>query len=93
MSFTLARVEFQESAAWYEQRRPGLGEEFVQDILEVIELILQDPLVWRKIGREVRWCLAKRFPFGVIYRIREGKIEIVAVMHQSRKPGYWRSRL
>jgi hypothetical protein len=33
-----------------------------------------------------------RFPYGVIYRLSGDTVEIVAVMHLSRKPGYWKHR-
>jgi hypothetical protein len=32
-------------------------------------------------------CLVRPFPFGLIYKIREKKIIVIAVMHLSRKPG------
>jgi hypothetical protein len=35
----------------------------------------------------------KRFPFVVVYRVTTDRIEIIAVAHGSRKPGYWKKRL
>jgi hypothetical protein len=32
------------------------------------------------------------FPFSLVYRVRHAEIEIVAVAHHRRRPGYWRSR-
>lgn len=37
-------------------------------------------------------CLVGPFPFALIYKIREKKIIVIAVMHMSRKPGYWKKR-
>jgi len=31
----------------------------------------------------------RRFPFGVVYRVLAGEIQVVAVAHHRRKPGYW----
>jgi hypothetical protein len=39
-----------------------------------------------------RRVLVRRFPYFVIYREWSDRLEIVAVAHQSRRPGYWRSR-
>jgi hypothetical protein len=40
----------------------------------------------------VRRVPVRRFPFFVIYRERDEDLQIIAVAHQSRRPGYWRSR-
>ncbi|MHB0958931.1 MAG: hypothetical protein ACYC0X_26630 [Pirellulaceae bacterium] len=37
--------------------------------------------------------LMKRFPFVVIYRVTTDRIEIVAIAHGRRKPGYWKRRM
>ena len=44
---------------------------------------------------EIRRFVFRRFPFVIYYRIESGPrpIAIYAVMHCSRKPGYWRDRL
>ncbi len=41
----------------------------------------------------IRQRLVLGFPFTVLYSRHEGRIFIVAVMHQHRKPGYWKERL
>lgn len=38
-------------------------------------------------------CIAQAFPFGILYTIEADFILIVAVMHFSREPGYWKKRL
>jgi plasmid stabilization system protein ParE len=39
-----------------------------------------------------RRILLHRFPFFIVYRFRQARIEIVAVAHARRRPGYWRER-
>jgi len=39
-----------------------------------------------------RRALLNDFPYSVIYRIKGDVVEIVAIMHQRRKPGYWADR-
>ena len=34
-----------------------------------------------------------RYPFSLVYILRGGDIEIVAVAHGRRRPGYWQARL
>ncbi len=35
----------------------------------------------------------QRWPYGVLYTIEPEFILVVAVMHGSREPGYWKRRL
>jgi toxin ParE1/3/4 len=48
---------------------------------------------WRVIEEDVRRCLTRVFPYAVLYTIETDFILIVAVMHCSREPGYWKSRV
>lgn len=34
----------------------------------------------------------RRFPFVVVFRQGEGWIDVLAVAHLKRRPGYWRRR-
>ncbi len=88
-----ARLEFRESAAFYESCRPKLGVAFANEIESVLRRIIVSPDRWPILDQDVRRCLARRFPYGILYSIEAGYILIIAVMHCSRKPGYWRDRL
>jgi toxin ParE1/3/4 len=87
-----ARAEFKESALYYEPQQEGLGRRFTQAIRETIDRIRRRPLQYREIEPGIRKSRAPHFPYGVIYRLRESTVEILAVMHLRRKPGYWRDR-
>ena len=88
-----ARQEFRESAAFYESRRENLGVAFTNEIESVLRQIVKAPVSWPFIEDDIRRCLAHRFPYGVLYTIENDYILILAVMHGSRKPGYWHDRL
>ena len=88
-----ARLEFRESAAFYEGCRPRLGVAFTDEIESILRRILDAPDQSPFLDEDVRRCLARRFPYGVLYTIETDYILIIAVMHCSRKPGYWRNRL
>jgi toxin ParE1/3/4 len=40
-----------------------------------------------------RAYLLRRFPYIVAYRIAEHRVEVLAVAHGHRKPGYWSDRV
>lgn len=88
-----ARTEYREAALYYARQRRGLGVGFTEEIETAIHRILDHPEQFRVREAEVRCCLTRRFPYAVLYTIEPDGILIVAVMHGSREPGYWKSRL
>ena len=34
----------------------------------------------------------RRFPYRIVYYLRESDVRIVAVAHQRRRPGFWKGR-
>ncbi|MFQ5737984.1 MAG: type II toxin-antitoxin system RelE/ParE family toxin [Acidobacteriota bacterium] len=65
---------------------------FVEAVEDTIRGILESPERWRVLDEDVRRCLTHVFPYGVLYTIEPDSILIVAVMHCSREPGYWKRR-
>ena len=90
---TPARAEFQEAIAFYNDQKPGLGFEFAAEVKKAVQRIIQHPEAWALISRRARRCRVNRFPFGVIYQVRQATLLIVAVMHLHREPNSWRHRL
>ena len=84
--------EVREGYRWYESKSTGLGEDFLNELESALNLILELPDTWPLLSKSFRRYLLKRFPYGVIYKINKDRIFIVAVMHLSREPGYWRKR-
>ena len=90
---TPAQSELEEAYTYYEAQRQGLGAHFLDEILRVIKNIQAHPKAWPRFSDRTRRCLASKFPYAVIYQLRENMILIVAVAHLHRKPGYWNERL
>jgi toxin ParE1/3/4 len=87
-----AQAEFREAALFYESKLHGLGLSFADEVEHAMEIILAHPDIGTPIGRSLRRVLVKRFPYAVIYRREAGGTFILALAHQSRRPGYWRQR-
>jgi len=87
-----AALEMKIAAQYYEERVKELGEQFLSEIEEGLSRIRQFPQAWSAYEGEYRRYLLKRFPYGLIYRIEQKRIFIVAVAHLHRKPGYWHER-
>ena len=89
-----AAEELTAAIQWYEERRSGLGGEFYDAVVRTIELIRTHPEIGAlRTGRfPHRRIRVARFPYTVVYRVREADIYVVAVAHTSRRPGYWKNR-
>lgn len=89
-----AEVEIEFAAEWYESKRPGLGAEFMASLDAAFEAVLETPTAsprWRS-NYPFRKYLLRRFPHVVFFKIEEDAVEIVAVAHAKRRPGYWLRR-
>jgi hypothetical protein len=88
-----AEIELIDASSYYNIQSEGLGFEFAAEVKKTIERIIQHPGAWTKLSKRTRRCRTNRFPYGVIYQIKEETILIVAVMHLSRDPQTWKARL
>jgi plasmid stabilization system protein ParE len=88
-----ALEEYNKAAFYYAHKKAGLDLRFIISVERTIETIMEDPLRWRQVDEDVRRCLTRVFPYGVLYTIEGDYILIVAVAHCSREPGYWKHRM
>lgn len=87
-----AEIDIEEAAVWYEKQRPGLGDEFLDELRITCKTISETPAVYPVVHRSTRRALIRRFPFGVYFRIEDEQIIVFAVIHGSRHPRRWRQR-
>jgi plasmid stabilization system protein ParE len=83
-----AQQEIAESWDWYEDRQPGLGDRFLNEIVQHIRKIEQTPNRYPTRFKLYRETPVAVFPFLIIYRINEKKkiVRIVSIFHTSRNP-------
>ena len=78
---------------WYEDKRIGLGEAFLEELEALFPRIEQNPNIFPIEERAVQKALLDRFPYKVLFRQEpEEIITIVAVFHTSRDPKRWKKR-
>lgn len=87
-----AEAEFFAAIEYYESAEAGLGRDFSLEVLKTIQNVVDFPLAWPVLTEDIHRCLTNRFPFGVLYRIESDRIQVLAVMHLRREPGYWQER-
>lgn len=89
----LAWEEIEAADDWYFARSPEASAAFLVTLSEALETIARSPARWPKFLHGTRRILLQRFPFSIVYLDDPDVISIVAVAHNSRKPGYWKGRL
>jgi len=87
-----AELELIEAAAYYELQVSGLGERFEATVRRATDLLLEKPEIGAPADDVLRKFVLNRFPFTLYYSVTADILRIEVVAHQSRRPGYWRSR-
>jgi toxin ParE1/3/4 len=90
---SVAEIELAEAAQYYNEKQSGLGNTFLDAIRETEQRIQLHPELWSFRGKPVRGCRVSPFPHLLLYRELPDRIQIVAVAHPKRRPGYWKDRL
>jgi len=88
-----AERELVEAALFYAGKANAeLGLALVAEFERALNLLCERPrlgAVWRVSTR--RFAL-RRFPFSIIYQLKDDQVRVIALAHQRRRPGYWRGR-
>lgn len=81
------QTDFDEGFAWYENKRKGLGDEFLSDIEKKIADIINHPEAYGSKGNPTyREALLDNFPYVIVYRIYKQKKEIfISAVHHTKK--------
>ncbi len=89
----IAQIELDDAIEYYNYELPGLGDAFLTEALNALDRIGEFPEAWHPSSKRTRRCQTRRFPYGIIYQIREQEILVVAIAHFHRKPDYWKGRI
>jgi plasmid stabilization system protein ParE len=87
-----ALTEYAEAVQYYAEQRTEVAQAFIDAVEDAVYRIRESPTRYVVIDEDVRRCMTRRFPYGILYTIEPDYILILAVMHCSREPGYWKSR-
>ncbi len=87
-----AAEEVEAATDWYRERSAEAAAGFVAELNHAIERVAELPETWPNYKANTRRFIFRVYPFSLVYRIEGNDVEIVAVAHAKRKPGYWASR-
>jgi plasmid stabilization system protein ParE len=77
---------------WYRERSLEVAASFMVELDRALAMVAEAPRRWPVYVHGTRRVLLHTFPFMIVYRERADLIEIIAIGHLHRKPGYWSAR-
>jgi plasmid stabilization system protein ParE len=88
-----AVVEAEEARNWYAARSPLAARGFLLELEAAVTAVRDSPERWPKYLHGTRRCLFfHRYPYSLVY-LQGSPPELVAVVHDKRRPGFWRRRV
>jgi plasmid stabilization system protein ParE len=91
--FEEASEEVEEHRAWYRERSEAAESAFLREVDHAIEMVSEAAYRWPRYIAGTRRYVFPTFPFSLVYFVESEVINVVAIAHGSRRPGYWRERL
>ena len=93
-----AGAELRRAALWYDERRSGLGDEFIAEVSATLDRICNSPESYAEwpstpvSGQSIRRATIRRFPYVIAFERHERHVLVLAVAHGKRRPLYWLTR-
>lgn len=87
-----AEAEYEAAMAWYLARSDQAAAGFEEAIERALESLAANPHLHPLYDDRHRFCVLRRYPYSIIYRVDSDQVRIVAVAHSRRLPGYWSGR-
>jgi plasmid stabilization system protein ParE len=88
-----ASDELEEAVNWYAARGLAAAEKFSRIFVATLREAARSPHHWPLDRYGTRQIHLRPFSYYLVVREFRGVLEVVAVAHTSRRPGYWRDRL
>jgi toxin ParE1/3/4 len=95
-----ALAEYAEAVKYYANQNREIAQAFINSfaqrrlcrIEDAVYRIRESATRYPEIDEDVRRCMARKFPYAVLYSIEQDYLLIIAVMYCSREPNYWKNR-
>ena len=81
-----AQLEVMEAFLYYERKQNGLGDLFLDHLTSYFRWIRNYPLYFSQKRKPFREAVVKRFPYIIIYEVREGEVIVYSVFNTWQDP-------
>jgi len=79
--------------AWYEEKTPGLGGEFLRLFYARAEELARNPRMYPTVHKDFHRSLLRRFPYALYFRIENDRVIVFGLFHCARDPRALRREL
>ena len=90
-----ARAELRSAALWYDEQRPGLGDDFVAEVTATLSRVRAAPTSFSRwpqvkaLAHPIWRATTARFPYAIPFEVHSDHVLVLAVAHVRRRPLYW----
>jgi toxin ParE1/3/4 len=84
-----ARQEYLDAIRFYGKA----AARFSDALAACVQKIQESPSPFRQIAPNIRTCRVDKFPYQLLFTLKEDRVYIIAVKHDRRAPDYWRHRI
>jgi len=81
-----AVFELEDACLFYNNKVSGLGFEFEEEVVSLLELIKDNPLLFQIKFAHIHEAVMKRFPFVINYEVFGKQIIVSAIFHVKQNP-------
>jgi toxin ParE1/3/4 len=88
-----AERDLNEGFSWCEEKRKGLGYDFVLQVDAGIKFIQRNPEIHQIGYKNTRKHLIRKFPYKIIYLVDIDRVVILGIIHGKRSPDFVKKRI
>ena len=89
----LAEAEAEAAFDWYWEKSPSAALRFHVELTSMLRDLPRTSQHASSYVHGTRRILLHRFPFCIVFRELLHEIQVIAVAHAKRRPGYWATRV
>lgn len=87
-----AKADVRQAREWLENKKPGLGNQFRDELDETLNRIASDPLGYAIVERRTRQLRLRSLTYVVSYIFFEDRVHVNSILHGRRDPTEWQKR-
>ena len=88
-----ALTDIKEAYLWYEEQSKDLGKRYKSQVINQVNTLKKNPLLYSVRYNNVHCLKIKKFPFLVHFTVEENIVNVIAVIHTSLNPKIWEKRI
>ena len=91
-----SQQDLKEGFTWYEEKRVGLGIDFMLAIEATIRIIQRNPLTYSKAPTHIpniRRAIVFKFSYLIVYTIVQQSVIILSIVSSKQDTAVWKTRI